>query len=228
MKTKRVRDSAAIAQKSRITKARKVLDKWADTKAHLKLLMLGGTLIVKGTIEQLGFDDNFQFVSDSRDVYGMIFLRSWKSVVVERQGSFGNAVHLSSLIAGDNGLTLIEDHSRSPKADEMSSLLKQLRLWVRLQAKLLTAFQFDFTCSYWTGTVEERSPGQFTLHNKDANQTYVVDPARCDRVEIEEIKGNTRVTLTSRTGHFLVVLSDSPSNIEAAYKLLVLKSTIVH
>jgi hypothetical protein len=224
----KVRDSAAIAQKSRITKARKILEKWAGTKAHLKLLMLGGTLRVQGTLEQLGFDDNFQFVSDSRDVYGMIFLRSWKSVVVERQGSFGNAVHLSSLIAGDNGLTLIEDHSRRPKADEMSSLLKQLRLWIKMQAKLLTAFQSDFACSYWTGTIEERSPGLFALHNKDANQTYLVDTTRCDRVKIEEVKGNTIVTLPYRAGHVRVFLSDSPHNLETWYKLLTLETTIVH
>jgi len=107
-------------------------------------------------------------------------------------------------------------------------MLKQLGLWLRAQTKLFTAFQFSFASTYWTCTIGERTPRVFTLQNKDANQTYVLDAASCDHVEIKHSNGNTIVVLSSRTGHFMVVLSDSPSNIEAAYKLLVLKSTIVH
>ena len=105
IKIKRARDSAATARKSRITKARKVLKKWADEDIRLELLTQGVGLRVRGTVKQLGDDpgaDNFLFVSDSREITSMIFLDSWESIVVERGGPFGPRVHLSS----EKGLTV--------------------------------------------------------------------------------------------------------------------------
>jgi hypothetical protein len=223
---KKVRDSAAIAHKARVTKAGKVLKKWSDDGTDLELLTPGVGLRVRGTIRHLGNAGDFLFVSASREVTCMIFLGSWKSVVVERGGPIEPRVHLRPDLASDHGLTLVPEHSF--KGSEMSAVLEQLGLWVKLQTKLMSSFEFPFAGTYWTGTIKEYSPGVFVLANEDADQEHLIDTARCGRWQLERIKEHTIVTLSSRTGDFQVSISDARSNIEAAYKRFALRSTAVH
>jgi hypothetical protein len=227
-KKKKARDSAAIAQKARITKARKVLKNWADSQVQLELLSPGVGIRVRGTIRQLGdLRNEFVFVSASREISSTIFLGMWTGIAVEHKEPFGTRVYLKPDVAGDHGVTL-QEAGGGPKKPELASVLKQLGLWAKLQTRLISSFEFPFASSFWTGTIKEYSPGVFSLTSRDANQAHLIDTALCGGMGIDRVKGRTIVTLSSWTGSFYVTISDAQSNIEAAYKRFAMRSTAVH
>ena len=189
---RRKRDSAAIARKARITKARKVLKAWADGRIHLELLTPGVGLRIRGTIRQLGDEpesDEFLFVSNSREVTSTIDLGLWKGIAVERRPWI--SVHLNFEVSGGRGLTLVEEYVADSRASEISSLLEQLRLWARLQTRLISSFEFSFASSYWPGTLHEHAPGVFALVNKEAGQMHLINTAQCGSIEMERTNERT-------------------------------------
>jgi hypothetical protein len=227
----KTRDSAAIAQKTRLAKVRKTLKEWADGSVRLELLIPGAGLSVRGIIKHLGDDpedDGFLFVSASREVTSTIFLMMWKASFVKREGPLGTRVYLCSGVSGKEGLTLAEEGNRESETNKMATLLEQLRLWAKLRTGLISSFEFPFVGTYWTSGIEEYKPGIFALVNKDSNQFHLIDTARCGQVEIKRTDAETIVSLSSRTGHFQITISDMHQTLKEASERFALQSKMVH
>jgi hypothetical protein len=204
----------------RKAKARKQLSLWACEQTPIEFCAVNSSLKIRGTIRNLNLDDrneDFLFVSDSREISSFLPLLLWEKVTAESVGPLGTSVHFHPG-KFHPGLTLSERGVRFDSAEEIRAATEQLRLWAKLRVALSMLNETPLVTTYTKCEVAEYSETTFAFLAHDSRQIHTLDLTGCGMIRVETAGESTTMKVSSATGHFAVTISDVNTTPEEAFK----------